>query len=235
MPASPPFCHCWRARLGPVPPAALALLSAAERDRLARFHAEGPRQAYAGAHLLLRQVLGCYAGQPPAELALGFDVRQKPVLTARPLLWFNLSYRPQWALLAVSNQGEVGVDVEEIRPVAGAAALAGQLFSPAEQAALRHVAGAAWWRLFYGIWTRKEAWAKQRGLGLALPFAGFTVATWAGTAVAWPLPGPGRLHGFALDAGHAAALAGPAPAAGEPVPWQHYSFPHSLPTLAFPR
>lgn len=223
LPSKAPFYHCWRSRLGPVPPAAAATLSAAERARGARFLTAAAQQRYAGAHLFLREVLGSYTGLPPAALVLGADARQKPVLISNTTLWFNLSYRAQWAVLAVSNQGEVGVDVEEIKPVAGADALVEQLFSPAEQSALRHLAGAEWWALFYAIWTRKEAWAKLLGMGLALPFAEFSVAAWTGTAVAWQLPAPGQLDRFALDATHAAALA-TRPSPGEnPVVWQHFT------------
>ena len=223
MPSSTvPFYHCWRARLGLVPPAALSTLSATEQVRHGRFLAVGPAQAYAGALLFLHAVLGHYAGQPPAVLALGVDARQKPILTSGPPLWFNLSYRAGWALLAISNQGEVGVDVEEIRPVTGAENLVCQLFSSAEHAVLHEAKGAAWWALFYAIWTRKEAWAKMLGMGLALPFAGFSVAQQRDEAVDWLVPGTGQLCGFAVDEGHAAAVAN---AASTSVSWQHFEYP----------
>lgn len=226
-----PFYHCWRARLGPVPPAALATLSAAERARHARFLATGPAQAYAAAHVFLRAVLGHYAGQSPAALVLGADAQQKPTLASEPRLWFNLSYRADWALLAVSNQGEVGADLEAIRPVAGAAALVDYLFSPVEGVVLRAAGRPAWRALFYAIWTRKEAWAKRSGMGLALPFAGFSVVQQRGSAIAWRVPGPGQLQGFAVGEDHAGALASAAPTA---VCWQHFNFPSRLPVAALP-
>ena len=228
---SSPFYHCWRARLGPVSPAALATLSAAEQARHGRFLAAEPALAYAGAHVFLRAVLGHYTGQPPAALALGLDARQKPELASDQPVWFNLSYRAEWALLAVSNQGEVGVDLEAIQPVGGAAALVDHLFSPAERAVLRAAGRSAWRALFYAIWTRKEAWAKLSGMGLALPFAGFSVARRRGAAVIWRVPGPGQLQGFAVGGSHAGALACAAPA---PVNWQHFDFPSRLPVAAFP-
>ena len=234
MPSSTiPFYHCWRARLKPVLPAALSTLPAAEQVRHERFLAVGPAQAYAGAHLFLRAVLGHYADQAPAALALGVDTRQKPVLTASPPLWFNLSYRTKWALLAISNQGEVGVDVEEIRPVTGAEDLVYQLFSSAERAVLHAAKGVAWWALFYAIWTRKEAWAKMLGMGLALPFADFSVAQQRDEAVDWLVPGTGQLCGFAVDEGHAAAVAC---AASTSVSWQHFEYPSRQPVaaLSFP-
>lgn len=231
-PAAPPFCHCWRARLGPVAPTALATLAADERTRLARFHRPASGQAYAGAHLLLRTVLGHYTGQAPAELVLEADARHKPTLTAREPLFFNLSYRARWALLAVSNAGEVGADVEETRPVTGTGALVEQLFSAAEQAALQPRSGQAWWALFFEIWTRKEAWAKMQGMGLAQPFTDFSVATGVGPDLAWQVPGPGFMHGFALDADHAVALAvQPQNSAYIPT-WQYFDFPAAIPFIS---
>ena len=232
-PSTAPFYHCWRAWLGLVPPAALSTLPAAEQVRHGRFLAVGPAQAYAGAHLFLRTVLSHYVGQPPAVLALSVDARQKPILTSGPPLWFNLSYRTRWALLAISNQCEVGVDVEEIRPVTGAEDLVYQLFSSAEHAVLHAAKGAAWWALFYAIWTRKEAWAKMLGMGLALPFAGFSVAQQRDEAVDWLVPGTGQLCGFAVDEGHAAAVAC---AASATINWQHFKYPSRQPVaaLSFP-
>ena len=227
--AAIPFYHCWRARLGPVPPAALVTLSAAEQARHGRFLAAVPAQTYAGAHLFLRAVLSRYTGHPPAALALGIDARQKPVLATAPPLWFNLSYRAGWALLAVSNQGEVGADVEETRPVAGAEALVNHLFSPPERAVLRAAGRAAWRALFYAIWTRKEAWAKLSGRGLALHFAGFSVACRRGAGMAWRVPGRGQLTGFALDENYVGALAC---AAAEPIDWQHFEYPSRQPVAA---
>lgn len=224
-----PFYHCWRARLGPVPLASLALLSAAERERHGRFLYAEAAQAYVAAHIFLRTVLSRYAGQPPAALALSTDTRQKPILADVQNLWFNLSYRAQWALLAVSNHGEVGVDVEEMRPVAGAAALVDYLFSPAERVVLQTARPAAWRKLFYAIWTRKEAWAKCSGMGLELPFAGFSVAQRQFAGVTWQAPGPGQLTGFAVSNNHLAALAC---ASATPVEWQHFDFSSQLPVVA---
>ena len=214
-------------------PTALVTLSAAEQVRHGRFLAAGPAQTYAGAHLFLRTVLGHYADQAPTALALGLDARQKPLLTASPPLWFNLSYRVGWALLAISNQSEVGIDVEEIQPVTGAGDLVCQLFSSAERAVLHAAKGVAWWALFYAIWTRKEAWAKMLGMGLALPFADFSVAQQRDEAVDWLVPGTGQLCGFAVDEGHAAAVAC---AASTSISWQHFEYPSRQPVaaLSFP-
>ena len=171
------FLHIWLADLAadaPGWPAAETSLSAAELARQARLRTPSLRQTYTRAHGFLRDVLGRYTGQTAAAVALAADSNGKPTLIDNPLS-FNLSYRPGRALLALSNAGPVGADLEPLVPLPDAEPLVAELFSPSEQAALQAVAATDYWLLFYLIWTRKEAYAKAQGMGLALPFGSFSV------------------------------------------------------------
>lgn len=100
----------------------------------------------------LRDVLGRYLELEAAEIELHFGSRGKPMLAAPdPPLRFNLSHSGGLALVAISQEREVGVDVERLRerPVA-----------------------------FYESWVRREAVAKclGTGLGVPLPRASVSVA-----------------------------------------------------------
>jgi hypothetical protein len=66
---------------------------------------------------ILRQVLAVYTGQEPAQIRLQEGRHGKPRL-ADPAgrLRFNLSHSGELALVAVSGEFEVGVDVERLRP-----------------------------------------------------------------------------------------------------------------------
>ena len=81
---------------------------------------------------------------------------------------FNLSHSDQWALVAVSRGGAVGVDIEKRRPLADVLRLARTAFSPNELRALRAVAPAEQEEAFFAGWTRKEAYIKARGDRLSL-------------------------------------------------------------------
>jgi 4'-phosphopantetheinyl transferase len=205
------FLHCWQADLAADSPAwaaGPAWLSPAEQARCARLRTPALRQTYGRAHSFLRGVLSTYASLAPAQLEFGTTHHHKPVLVSAPAVQFNLSYRAGQALLAVSNCGPVGVDVELIAPLPDAEALVAQLFSEPEQAALQAATAAAWWPLFYTIWTRKEAYAKALGMGLALPFAGFSVlapGSLAGSS--WPAPAGGLVSSFAVGGSYQGALA----------------------------
>jgi len=205
-----PFLHLWQADLASaLPPwaAAEATLSAAETARQARLRTPVLRQTYGRAHGFLRAVLSQYTGQPASDLVIHSDIQGKPVLPGFGL-HFNLSYRPGRALLAVSDAYPVGVDVEPLAPLADAAALIRELYTPAEQAALRAAAPADYWRLFYTIWTRKEAYAKALGRGIGMPFNTFSVLDFEpGRPLAFTAPAGAGLHHWAVGAGYQGAVA----------------------------
>jgi 4'-phosphopantetheinyl transferase len=103
--------------------------------------------------------------------------------------------------------------------------LAVRFFSPRERAALAVLAPGVRARAFFDVWTRKEAYVKARGLGLAMPLDSFDVAAApaatdallatrpdSGDAARW------TVRDLAAPPGYAAALASAAgtsmPAAG---------------------
>lgn len=224
----PPFLHIWRADLTTRHPgwlAAEATLSVPEQSRQARLRTLALRQTYGRAHGFLRMVLELYTFQSARFLALSTDHRNKPQLPGSGL-HFNLSYRPGRALVVLSDAGPVGADVEALALLPGAAALVADLFSPAEQEALRAAVPGAWWPLFYTIWTRKESYAKALGMGLATPFAGFSVLA-PGTDGPPLLTAPAGacLHSFAVGGGYQGAATVLAPATPAP---QHFSYPFDL-------
>ncbi|TDN39639.1 4'-phosphopantetheinyl transferase superfamily protein [Hymenobacter sp. UV11] len=206
----PPFLHVWQADLAAaLPPwaAAEATLSAAETDRQARLRTPALRQTYGRAHGFLRAVLSQYTGRPAGTLVFEHDANGKPTLPGAELR-FNLSYRPGRVLLAVSDAGPVGVDVEPLRPLTDAAALIQELYAPAEQAALRAAAPADYWPLFFTIWTRKEAYAKALGRGVGMPFADFSVLAFEpGQPPVFIAPAGAALHHWAAGAGYQGAVA----------------------------
>jgi 4'-phosphopantetheinyl transferase len=78
-------------------------------------------------------------------------------------------------LLAVTEDVEVGVDVERVRPLDDALTIAKNRFTPAEAAAIDSPES------FFALWTRKEAVSKCLGWGLSLPFDVFSVAAQPGS------------------------------------------------------
>jgi 4'-phosphopantetheinyl transferase len=162
-------CHVWRLAIGSLPePAALGVLDAAERDRAARFVFERDRVRYLAAHVGLRQILAGYLGAAPAELAFAEGLHGRPQLGGAwaGKLEFNLSHSVELALVAVTRQGPLGVDVEALRPMPDWRELAERYFTPQECAALS-AGGADPQVEFLRCWVRKEAALKSTGIGLS--------------------------------------------------------------------
>lgn len=145
-----------------------AMLSASERERAARFVFEVHRRRFVVARASLRRVLGLCLGRDPASLVFEQTDRGRPSLrlASHPDFDFNLAHCGDLALLAFSNR-RVGVDVERLREMPNALAIARRFFSPREIAALRRLAEDARRDGFFNAWTRKEALIKAVGAGLA--------------------------------------------------------------------
>ena len=157
------------------PDAFMELLSDAERERAARFHFDIHRRRYVVSHGALRRILAEELGVAPAALVFSEGERGKPGLPAHAELHFNLSHSASCALVALTRAAPVGVDVEQRRPMEYAETIARRYFSPAEIVAFDALPAAERLRAFYRCWTRKEAYLKATGEGLALPLVGFDV------------------------------------------------------------
>jgi len=163
-----------------------ASLSRDEHDRAARFHFQEDRQRFRIAHASLRFILGRYLNLAPDALAFAQTEYGKPFLTnpeAAGLL-FNLSHSKDFALLAVTRDREVGIDIEYMRSDFATGDVAEHFFSVAEiytfsglDLDLRTLA-------FFNCWTRKEAYIKARGEGLSLGLDSFDVSLTPGLPVA---------------------------------------------------
>jgi 4'-phosphopantetheinyl transferase len=110
------------------------------------------------------------------------------------LLRFNLAHTSELALVAVTRCCDVGVDIEQLRPVHHLESIARRYLHPAEAKdilaaplELRHDA-------FLRYWTAKEAVIKAIGTGLTDSLGAFRVPV-AGTRGTWvelPEFGEGR-------------------------------------------
>ena len=168
----------WRASLDREPAiveALHALLSDDERERASRFHFARDRDRYVVGRGVLRTLLGDYADVGPELVRFRYGPQGKPRLAIRGPR-FNVSHSGAVALYAFSSSGELGIDVELYRPEFAREHIAERFFSPTEVATLRSLPEDVQPQAFLACWTRKEAYIKARGEGLALPLDRFDVS-----------------------------------------------------------
>ncbi len=161
-----------------------ALLSHDERARADRFVFDRDRSHYIIGRGALRQILAACLGVGPECLAFTYGERGKPSLggAAAGALEFNLSHAAGLAVVAISRAGPVGVDVEHAFRVVDYEGLSRRFFAASEAAALRTVPSARRAEAFFNCWTRKEAYIKATGDGLACPLDRFAVTLRPGEA-----------------------------------------------------
>jgi 4'-phosphopantetheinyl transferase len=213
---APDEVHLWAWALEPTAvdlAAHIEILDLPERERMQRFHFAPDRARYAVAHANLRTILGSYLHQPAGSVRFHDNEFGKPELDhtdPSPSFHFNLSHSRSIALLAVTNGGPVGVDVEEVRPIEPE--VADTHFSASERSQLRELQGDAWLAGFYRCWTRKEAILKAEGVGLSHALDSFAVSllpeeTAELLETRKPFRYPWRLHDLSPSEGTIGAVA----------------------------
>lgn len=151
----------------------LRCLSPEESMRANRFMSERQRRHFIVTHGALRMVLSRYSGREPEKLSFQNTPSGKPMLQgaheSAGSIRFNLSHSHGRALIAVSKDREVGVDLEKIRVERDVTALAARFFAPQEQAVIACAGPTGRHRTFSRIWVAKEAVLKSQGSGLTFP------------------------------------------------------------------
>ncbi|MCT7965413.1 4'-phosphopantetheinyl transferase superfamily protein [Laspinema sp. D1] len=144
-----------------------ALLSQEEQKRADRFYFEPDRSRFIVGRGMLRSLLGKYLQIAPDKIEFQYSAKGKPMLAnVEQRLHFNLSHSGGLALYAIASE-PVGIDLEQIRPVSDAEQLAKRFFTPAEAEAIAALPMAQKQAAFLNAWTRKEAYLKATGDGLA--------------------------------------------------------------------
>jgi 4'-phosphopantetheinyl transferase len=219
---TPTAVHVWAFPLDLSPERIAELtttLSSDERERAGRFSVEQLRHRFIAGRGGMRTVIADYLQVAPAELEFSYTSKGKPAFAAPSAipLHFNLAHSHELALLSVTRRAEVGVDVEKIRPFPNAEDIAERFFSAGEIAALKILPPTARDAAFFHLWTRKEAWLKATGDGIAESLSKFEVEFLpgerpGGLAIAgdpaagkawsiWPLrPADGFLGALAIQA-----------------------------------
>lgn len=153
------------------------ILSADERARAERFKFDEPRIRLVRCRSALRTILGRWLDVSPSTLRFDYGEHGKPrLIDSAANLSFNVSHSHDWALIAVTAVGELGVDVERCDDRITWPGLARRFFSQREVVDLFALPPERQLEGFYQIWTGKESFIKAIGRGLSFPLGSFSVA-----------------------------------------------------------
>jgi 4'-phosphopantetheinyl transferase len=150
-------------------------LEADELNRASRFHFEKHRRHFIVARGFLRSVVARYLETQPESLRFSYGDYGKPRLASEHVLRFNLSHSQEVALLAITLDAELGVDVEHIRADFASEEIARRFFSRAEVEVFNALPKDEQVAAFFRCWTRKEAYIKAIGKGLSQALDAFDV------------------------------------------------------------
>ena len=214
--------HLWRValELDSEPDAHhMDLLCGDERLRAARIRHDRVRRTFVLARAHLRTVLAQYTGLAPGRLSFVLNAAGKPSLAPQSGthgIRFNVTHSGQYALIAVSGQCEVGVDLERIRPRPSADGMVRRLFTDRERDRYFSLSDEERAAGFFTIWCRKEACVKASGVGVPALFRSLDVCDVAArpTRVVMDTDG-GRVELEACDLNPAPGFVGAVAAAGE--------------------
>lgn len=125
-----------------------------------------------GSHDLLKKAVQDLYGIPENELEVSIMDRGKPFFTFHPEVHFSISHTNDLWVCAISSD-QIGCDVQYHKTAGRRDAetlykIAQRYFSPEEALAVQKAENTE--KVFYGIWSRKEASVKLTGEGISKGF-----------------------------------------------------------------
>lgn len=150
---------------------AVAMLSRAERQRFSAYTNGVVARRFAVGRAILREMLGALQSTLPSLVRLTDGEFGKPALVrnaGKAPLWFSVAHCDDLLLVALSREGEVGVDVERTRPIDCWERVADRTLAPAERMQLLRAVerGEDADHVFLRHWCRVEAELKAIGCGI---------------------------------------------------------------------
>lgn len=143
-----------------------------------RFVRDKDRNRYVLTQYFLRELLSYYLQIDFDKVVISYSKSGKPYLNDKinSNLKFNYSHSGDYIIYAFTSDDEIGVDIEEIKDIPEFDELSRAHFSDEEQSIYFELKNPdEKKKLFYRIWTRKEALLKAAGSGITIDLKSLTV------------------------------------------------------------
>jgi 4'-phosphopantetheinyl transferase len=155
------------------------ILSQDEKLRAQRFRFPEHQKRFIAARGILRQLLSTYLDLPAKSIVFEYSDRGKPTL-AKSInyndLQFNLSHSQDLAVYGFTLSRKIGIDLEYLKPLTDAKAIASRFFAATEKELICSLTGEEQQQVFFQLWTAKEAYLKAIGEGITGSLAEVEIA-----------------------------------------------------------
>lgn len=148
------------------------ILSSNERERVDRLRSENDKKRFIISRGQLRKSLSSYLKVSPSNITFSYNKYGKPSIRSEHNLEnikFNVSHSKNLVVYAITQNREVGIDLEYIRGVSHADKIVRRYFGEEESEFYYSQPENEKELAFFTLWTRKEAYSKARGMGIGLP------------------------------------------------------------------
>lgn len=139
------------------------MCSVARREQVKKFVFQRDKEIAVFTECFARYCISKMSGLSLEKVSFARNCYGKPYLTNALNSFFNMSHSGDYVICGLSNT-PIGVDIEEI--VRAPLDVAEYCFSANEKRVLREKNGREADKLFYALWTLKEAYLKMVGIGL---------------------------------------------------------------------
>jgi 4'-phosphopantetheinyl transferase len=144
-----------------------ACLTDTELDRISFYNFEQIQKNYVISQGGLRLILSSYLNIEPQKIQIRYRSKGKPYTADDTSLYFNNSNSGKLCVYAISRAGDVGIDIEEVRPLSDIDFLIDNNFTEKEKHYINKNNKNRIER-FFQFWTIKEAYLKAIGEGMRL-------------------------------------------------------------------
>jgi 4'-phosphopantetheinyl transferase len=153
-------------------------LTTEEQSRANKLRIDDKRKQFVITRGLLKKILSIISNKEPKAISLLYEEHGKPYTNIKynkKNIEFNVSHSGDYALIAISLDNKVGVDIEKINIKIDNLSLSNRFFSEIEKNALLELESDKQLDAFYQTWVKKESFIKAVGKGVAFGLDKFSV------------------------------------------------------------
>lgn len=146
----------------------LGFLSSAEKLRYDQYHPKAAR-LFLISRVLVKTVLADKLGISPHQVNIQLHPNGKPFVQGSKAVYFNLTHSAEVIILAVTEEGEIGVDIEQVDREFEWMRV-DSVLAPIEIEWIKEnelTDSSSVFQRFFQIWTLKEAYIKCTGEGMS--------------------------------------------------------------------